>query len=212
MPTYDYVCDACGHAFELVQSMKDDPLKKCPKCRKQKLRDCSAPERRSFSRDRVSTRPITAASPTRKPPQPTKAPPAARANRPRARLRARASRPARANRRKSRPNRKRRSRPRRNDPAGRWADAFYSTIGFRLMSVARCPICGRAFELEISPRRRFAAIAVVRSTSAVGSIGAMRCPSSNPKRMTLRPNRMRTSDRSARAALAHAFAAAVSVA
>lgn len=38
MPTYDYVCDACGHEFEQFQSMLDDPLKKCPKCKKQKLR------------------------------------------------------------------------------------------------------------------------------------------------------------------------------
>jgi putative FmdB family regulatory protein len=38
MPTYDYVCDACDHAFELVQSMKDNALKKCPKCGKPKLR------------------------------------------------------------------------------------------------------------------------------------------------------------------------------
>ena len=34
MPTYDYVCPKCGHAFELVQSMNDAPLKKCPKCKK----------------------------------------------------------------------------------------------------------------------------------------------------------------------------------
>ena len=38
MPTYDYECDACGHKQELFQSMKDEPLKKCPKCRKQKFR------------------------------------------------------------------------------------------------------------------------------------------------------------------------------
>lgn len=38
MPTYDYVCDACGHAFEHFQSMKDDALTKCPECKKKKLR------------------------------------------------------------------------------------------------------------------------------------------------------------------------------
>lgn len=38
MPTYDYVCDACEHRFEHFQSMKDDPLTKCPKCKKKKLR------------------------------------------------------------------------------------------------------------------------------------------------------------------------------
>lgn len=38
MPTYDYECDACSHAFEEFQSMLDKPLKKCPKCKKPKLR------------------------------------------------------------------------------------------------------------------------------------------------------------------------------
>ncbi|MGE0760195.1 MAG: FmdB family zinc ribbon protein [Pirellulaceae bacterium] len=38
MPTYDYVCDACGHEFELFQAISADPLKKCPECRKSKLR------------------------------------------------------------------------------------------------------------------------------------------------------------------------------
>ena len=38
MPTYDYVCDGCGHAFELFQSMSDGVKRTCPKCRKPKLR------------------------------------------------------------------------------------------------------------------------------------------------------------------------------
>ena len=38
MPTYDYVCDACGHKFEKFQSMKASPLKHCPVCGKNKLR------------------------------------------------------------------------------------------------------------------------------------------------------------------------------
>ncbi len=38
MPTYDYQCDACGHAFEEFQSMTEEPLKVCPKCKKKKLR------------------------------------------------------------------------------------------------------------------------------------------------------------------------------
>lgn len=38
MPTYDYECDACGHKFELFQSISDSPKKKCPECGKQKLR------------------------------------------------------------------------------------------------------------------------------------------------------------------------------
>jgi putative FmdB family regulatory protein len=38
MPTYDYVCDACGHKFELFQSITESAKKKCPECGKQKLR------------------------------------------------------------------------------------------------------------------------------------------------------------------------------
>jgi len=38
MPTYDYVCDACGHAFEEFQYIKEEPLRKCPECKKMKLR------------------------------------------------------------------------------------------------------------------------------------------------------------------------------
>jgi putative FmdB family regulatory protein len=38
MPTYDYHCDSCEHEFEHFQSIKDDPLKKCPECGKPKLR------------------------------------------------------------------------------------------------------------------------------------------------------------------------------
>lgn len=38
MPTYDYVCDACGHKFELFQPMSEAVKKKCPQCKKSKLR------------------------------------------------------------------------------------------------------------------------------------------------------------------------------
>jgi len=38
MPTYDYVCGACGHEFEKFQSMNDEPIKGCPKCRKRKAK------------------------------------------------------------------------------------------------------------------------------------------------------------------------------
>jgi putative FmdB family regulatory protein len=38
MPTYDYVCDACDHKFELFQSFTENPKKKCPACGKSKLR------------------------------------------------------------------------------------------------------------------------------------------------------------------------------
>lgn len=37
MPTYDYRCNACHHEFELFQSMKDSPKKKCPECGKNAL-------------------------------------------------------------------------------------------------------------------------------------------------------------------------------
>lgn len=38
MPTYDYVCDACGHEFELFQSITEKVKRKCPECKKSKLR------------------------------------------------------------------------------------------------------------------------------------------------------------------------------
>ena len=38
MPTYEYVCESCGHRFDEFQSMKDDPLKICPKCEQSSLR------------------------------------------------------------------------------------------------------------------------------------------------------------------------------
>lgn len=38
MPTYDYVCDACNHRFEEIQSFSAEPLKICPSCGSDKLR------------------------------------------------------------------------------------------------------------------------------------------------------------------------------
>lgn len=38
MPTYDYQCDACQHAWEEFQSIKAEPTKKCPSCKKSKAR------------------------------------------------------------------------------------------------------------------------------------------------------------------------------
>src|SRR5271163_1702862 len=38
MPTYEYVCEACGHKFDEIQSFSEAPLKKCPECKKNKLR------------------------------------------------------------------------------------------------------------------------------------------------------------------------------
>ena len=38
MPTYEYICRACGHEWEAFQSIKDDPLTKCPQCRARKAK------------------------------------------------------------------------------------------------------------------------------------------------------------------------------
>jgi len=37
VPTYDYLCEACGHRFEEFQSMTAKVLRKCPACSKNKL-------------------------------------------------------------------------------------------------------------------------------------------------------------------------------
>lgn len=36
MPTYEYQCTACDNKWEEFQSIKAEPTKKCPKCRKLK--------------------------------------------------------------------------------------------------------------------------------------------------------------------------------
>src|SRR5580704_5417448 len=38
MPTYEYVCGECQHAFEAFQSIMADPLRECPECKKQSLK------------------------------------------------------------------------------------------------------------------------------------------------------------------------------
>ena len=43
MPTYDYQCDACDHAFELFQSIKAPTKRKCPDCGRLKLRRLIGP-------------------------------------------------------------------------------------------------------------------------------------------------------------------------
>ncbi|NQU25216.1 MAG: zinc ribbon domain-containing protein [Candidatus Nealsonbacteria bacterium] len=43
MPTYDYVCGACEHEFELFQSIKAGPKRKCPECGRLKLRRLIGP-------------------------------------------------------------------------------------------------------------------------------------------------------------------------
>jgi putative FmdB family regulatory protein len=32
MPTYGYRCGNCGHQFEIIQRISDEPLTTCPKC------------------------------------------------------------------------------------------------------------------------------------------------------------------------------------
>ena len=38
MPTYEYLCENCGHKFDHFQSMTASVLRKCPECGKNKLR------------------------------------------------------------------------------------------------------------------------------------------------------------------------------
>jgi putative FmdB family regulatory protein len=38
MPTYEYRCDGCGHELELFQSITEPPKKKCPACKKSRLK------------------------------------------------------------------------------------------------------------------------------------------------------------------------------
>ena len=38
MPTYDYVCDKCAHAFEHFQGITEPLLERCPACGKRTLR------------------------------------------------------------------------------------------------------------------------------------------------------------------------------
>lgn len=38
VPTYDYVCEACGHELEAFQRISEKPLRKCPECGKFKLK------------------------------------------------------------------------------------------------------------------------------------------------------------------------------
>jgi putative FmdB family regulatory protein len=32
MPLYEYLCDACGHRFEVIQKFSDARVEACPKC------------------------------------------------------------------------------------------------------------------------------------------------------------------------------------
>ena len=37
MPIYEYRCGACGHEFEVIQKMSDQPMTDCPACGKAAL-------------------------------------------------------------------------------------------------------------------------------------------------------------------------------
>ena len=38
MPIYEYQCAACGHQFETLQKISDQPFSKCPDCGKDALK------------------------------------------------------------------------------------------------------------------------------------------------------------------------------
>jgi len=38
MPIYEYVCNECGHQFDVLQKMSDKPLSDCPACEKSALK------------------------------------------------------------------------------------------------------------------------------------------------------------------------------
>jgi len=38
MPTYEYECEACGATFERFQSITAEPVRRCPQCRRAKVR------------------------------------------------------------------------------------------------------------------------------------------------------------------------------
>ena len=37
MPIYEFQCDACGHKFEKLRKISDEPLRDCPACHEPKL-------------------------------------------------------------------------------------------------------------------------------------------------------------------------------
>ena len=43
MPTYDYICGACEHEWELFQSIKANAVRKCPECGKLKAKRVIGP-------------------------------------------------------------------------------------------------------------------------------------------------------------------------
>ena len=38
MPTYEYRCEGCGHELEVFQNISESPKRKCPACKKNRLK------------------------------------------------------------------------------------------------------------------------------------------------------------------------------
>ncbi len=38
MPTYEYKCEACGATFERFQSITEPPVRRCPSCKRSRVR------------------------------------------------------------------------------------------------------------------------------------------------------------------------------
>ena len=38
MPIYEYKCQKCGHCFEVLQRISEEPLSTCPECKKNTLK------------------------------------------------------------------------------------------------------------------------------------------------------------------------------
>ena len=64
MPTYQYACTECGHAFEQFQSFSEDSLTECPEC----AASCASCSTRSAWSSRVPASTATTAAPPTSPP------------------------------------------------------------------------------------------------------------------------------------------------
>lgn len=40
MPTYEYICKECENQWEAEQKISDEPIKECPKCKKETAKRC----------------------------------------------------------------------------------------------------------------------------------------------------------------------------
>ncbi|CAI9399124.1 FmdB family zinc ribbon protein [Nocardioides sp. T2.26MG-1] len=74
MPTYQYACTECGHAFEEFQSFHDDALTECPSCegRLRKLFNAVGVVFKGSGFYRTDSRPSSSASDTAAPKAETK--------------------------------------------------------------------------------------------------------------------------------------------